>query len=79
MPSVLPSFTSYETLTEQVLVTLTSFMVPFNTCHYWWGSRSGPMPYGFFCNLIVELLLRNLPTDWHVPLLSTSRDTTCLQ
>ena len=32
--------------------------------------RNGPMPHGFFCHLIVELL-KNLPTDWDPPLLST--------
>ena len=36
------------------------------------GFKNGPMPHGFFCQLIVELLKR-LPTGWDYPLLSTSR------
>ena len=36
------------------------------------GFKNGPMPHGFFCQLIVELLKR-LPTGWNYPLLSTSR------
>ena len=36
------------------------------------GFKNGPMPHGFFCQLIVELLKR-LPTGWYYPLLSTSR------
>ena len=36
------------------------------------GFRNGPMPHGFFCQLIVELF-RRLPTGWDSPLLSTSR------
>ena len=34
------------------------------------GFKSGPMPHGFFCHLIVELF-RNLPKGWRLPLLST--------
>ena len=36
------------------------------------GFKNGPMPHGFFCQLIVELF-RRLPTGWDSPLLSTSR------
>ena len=36
------------------------------------GFKNGPMPHGFFCQLIVELLKR-LPASWKSPLLSTSR------
>ena len=36
------------------------------------GFKNGPMPHGFFCHLIVELL-RHLPKGWNPPLLSTSR------
>ena len=36
------------------------------------GFKNGPMPQGFFCQLIVELF-RNLPKGWNFPLLSTSR------
>ena len=36
------------------------------------GFKNGPMPHGFFCQLIVELF-RKLPTGWDSPLLSTSR------
>ena len=36
------------------------------------GFKNGPMPHGFFCHFIVELL-RNLPTNWDPPLLSTAR------
>ena len=34
------------------------------------GFKNGPMPHGFFCNLIVELF-RNVPACWDPPLLST--------
>ena len=36
------------------------------------GFKNGPMPHGFFCQMVVELL-RKLPTGWLSPLLSTSR------
>ena len=36
------------------------------------GFKNDPMPHGFFCQLIVELLKR-LPTGWDYFLLSTSR------
>ena len=36
------------------------------------GFKNGPMPHGFFCQLIVELF-KNLPTYWRVPLSSISR------
>ena len=36
------------------------------------GFKNGPMPHGFFCQLVVELF-RRLPTGWDSPLLSTSR------
>ena len=36
------------------------------------GFKNGPMPHGFFCQLIVELF-RRLPAGWRSPLLSTSR------
>ena len=36
------------------------------------GFKNGPMPHGFFCQLIVELLKR-LPAGWDSPLLSTLR------
>ena len=36
------------------------------------GFKNGPMPHGFFCQLIVELL-KKLPASWDSPLLSTSR------
>ena len=36
------------------------------------GFKNGPIPHGFFCQLVVELF-RRLPTGWDSPLLSTSR------
>ena len=36
------------------------------------GLKNGPMPHGFFCQLIVELF-KNLPTCWRVPLSPISR------
>ena len=36
------------------------------------GFKNGPIPHGFFCQLIVELF-RKLPPDWKLPYISTSR------
>ena len=65
MPCVLPSFTGnfmdlykcYGTIKHAPLLV---------------GFKNGPMPHGFFCQMVVELL-RKLPTGWLSPLLSTSR------
>ena len=70
MPSVLPSFPA--TRSVHKFSNLDKFCGTIQHVPLLVGFKSGPMPHGFFCNLIVELL-RNLPTDWHVPLSSTSR------
>ena len=65
MPCVLPSFTGklfnldkmYGAIQHKPLLV---------------GFKNGPMPHGFFCQLVVELFKR-LPTNWESPLLSTSR------
>ena len=70
MPSVLPSFPATKSVHK--FSDLDKFYGTIQHMPLLVGFRSGPMPHGFFCNLIVELLM-NLPTDWLVPLLSTSR------
>ena len=70
MPSVLPSFPATKSVHK--FSNLDKLYGTIQRVPLLVGFKSGPMPHGFFCNLIVELL-RNLPTDWHVPLLSTSR------
>ena len=65
MPCVLPSFTEKLCNLDKMYGTIQH--VPLLV-----GFRNGPMPHGFFCQLIVELF-RRLPTGWHPPLLSTSR------
>ena len=65
MPCVLPSFTEKLCNLDKMYGTIQH--VPLLV-----GFRNGPMPHGFFCQLIVELF-RRLPAGWHSPLLSTSR------
>ena len=65
MPCVLPSFTKKLCNLDKMYGTIQH--VPLLV-----GFRNGPMPHGFFCQLIVKLF-RRLPTGWHSPLLSTSR------
>ena len=65
MPCVLPSFTEKLCNLDKMYGTIQH--VPLLV-----GFRNGPMPHGFFCQLIVELF-RRLPTNWESPLLSTSR------
>ena len=70
MPCVLPSF-PLTTCSERV----NDLDKYYGTIHHeplLVGFRNGPMPHGFFCQLIVELFKR-LPTGWDSPLLSTSR------
>ena len=64
MPSVLPSFPAAQKFTDLDKFYGTIQHVPLLV-----GFKNGPMPHGFFCHLIVELF-KNLPTGWHVPLLS---------
>ena len=68
MPCVLPSFTaSAKRLSELDRSYGKTQHAPLLV-----GFKNGPMPHGFFCQLIVELF-KNLPTGWCVPLLSTSK------
>ena len=67
MPSVLPSFPA-----THKFINLDKFYGIVQHVPLLVGFKNGPMPHGFFCHLIVELF-RNLPTGWHVPLLSTQR------
>ena len=67
MPCVLPSFSS----SEKVGV-LDKYYGTIQNVPLLVGFKSGPIPRGFFCQLIVELF-RRLPTGWDSPLLSTSR------
>ena len=67
MPCVLPSFSSSEKVDVLDKYYGTIQHVPLLV-----GFKSGPIPHGFFCQLIVELF-RRLPTGWDSPLLSTSR------
>ena len=65
MPCVLPSFTEELGILDNYYGTMQH--VPLLV-----GFKNGPMPHGFFCQLIVELF-RKLPTGWRSPLLSTSK------
>ena len=65
MPCVLPSFTEKLSNLDKYYGTIQH--VPLLV-----GFKNGPMPHGFFCQLIVELF-RKLPIGWDSPLLSTSR------
>ena len=65
MPCVLPSFTEKLCNLDKMYGTIQR--VPLLV-----GFKNGPMPHGFFCQLIVELF-RRLPTNWESPLLSTAR------
>ena len=67
MPCVLPSFSSSEKVDVLDKYYGTIQHVPLLV-----GFKNGPIPHGFFCQLIVELF-RRLPTGWDSPLLSTSR------
>ena len=65
MPCVLPSFTlnkSAERFNE-----LDEFYGNIQHAPLLVGFKSGPMPHGFFCHLIVQLF-RHLPKGWHYPL-----------
>ena len=66
MPCVLPNFSS------QKSGELDKFYGTIQHVPLLVGLRNGPMPYRFFCHLIVELL-KNMPTGWNPPLLPTSR------
>ena len=70
MPSVLPSFPP--TKSAHKFIDIDKFYGIIQHVPLLVGFKNGPMPHGLFCHLIVELL-RNLPTGWDVPLLSTSR------
>ena len=65
MPCVLPSFT-------EKLGNLDKYYGTIRHVTLLVGFKNGPMPHGFFCQLIVELF-RKLPTGWRSPLLSTTR------
>ena len=67
MPSVLPSFPP--TKSAQKFIDIDKFYGAIQHVPLLVGFKNGPMPHGLFCRLIVELF-RNLPTGWHVPLLS---------
>ena len=67
MPSVLPSFPL--TKSAQKFNDIDEFYGAIQHVPLLVGFKNGPMPHGLFCRLIVELF-RNLPTGWHVPLLS---------
>ena len=67
MPSVLPSFPP--TKSAQKFIDIDKFYGAIQHVPLLVGFKNGPMPHGLFCLLIVELF-RNLPTGWHVPLLS---------
>ena len=66
MPCVLPTFP----LDSQKCIDLDEFYGAIQQEPLLVRFKNGPMPHGFFCHLIVELL-KNLPTDWDPPLLST--------
>ena len=67
MPCVLPSFTILKSAEKLDKIYGNIQHVPLLV-----RFRSGPMPHGFFCHLIVELF-KILPKGWHRPLLSTLR------
>ena len=63
MPCVLPSFTLIKTAFRKLDKCYGNIQhVPLLV-----GFKSGPMPHGFFCHLIVELF-KKLPKRWHHPL-----------
>ena len=66
MPCVLPSFTA----TAEKFNELDKLYGKTQHAPLLVGFKNGPMPHGFFCQLIVELF-KSLPTGWCVPLLST--------
>ena len=66
MPCVLPSFPA----TAEKISELDKLYGETKHAPLLVGFKNGSMPHGFFCQLIVELC-KNLPTGWHVPLLST--------
>ena len=68
MPSVLPSFPAMTAAHK--FSDLDKFYGTIQQVPLLVGFKSGPMPHGFFCHLIVELF-KKLPTGWNVPLLST--------
>ena len=68
MPSVLPSIPVAKSTHK--FIDLEKFYGAIQHEPLLVGFKNGPMPHGFFCHLIVELF-RNLPADWHLPLLST--------
>ena len=68
MPSVLHSFSATKCIHK--CIDLDKFYGTIQHVPLLVGFKSGPMPHGFFCHLIVELF-RNLPMGWCVPLLST--------
>ena len=65
MPCVLPSF-------AENLMDLDKCYGTIKHAPLLVGFKNSPMPHGFFCQMVVELL-RKLPTGWLSPLLSTSR------
>ena len=65
MPCVLPSFSDIKCLYDLEECYGAIQHVPLLV-----GFKTGPMPHGFFCHLIVELF-RNLPKGWNRPFLST--------
>ena len=70
MPCVLPSFPPTKPLEKTYDLDKCYGSIQYEPLLV--GFKNGPMPHGFFCQLIVELLKR-LPTGWNSPLLSTSR------
>ena len=66
MPSVLPSFPP--TKSAHKFIDIDKYYGAIQHKPLLVRFKNGPMPHGFFCHLIVELL-RNLPTGWKIPLL----------
>ena len=65
MPCVLPSFPLAKTAEK-----LDEFYGNIQHAPLLVGFKTGPIPHGFFCLLIVELF-RHLPKGWRLPLFST--------
>ena len=68
MPCVLPSFS--DTKCPEKVNNLDKWYGTIQCVPLLVGFKSGPMPHGFFCHLIVQLF-KKLPKDWICPFLST--------
>ena len=68
MPCVLPSFIA----TAEKLSEINKLYGVIQHAPLLVGFKNGPIPHGFFCQLIVELF-KHLPAGWRLPFSSTSK------